>query len=127
MLQKESPGNAMGGRIDDPYWRYLVQTPWAEDRNQLVRYVRAAPDIVQCFSVLPVHYHYQDGLGYPAIAVKMMKLLLRLPAEIVKGFFLFVVACLRRFGVLCFPSSFFVTEYPFLKIEKIGTLYIIES
>ena len=99
MQQKESPGNDMGG-IDGPYWKYLVQTPRAEDKNQLVRYVRAAPDIAGCFSVLPVHYHYQDGLGYPIIAVKMMKLSLRLSVEIVKGFFLFVATRLRRIRVL---------------------------
>ena len=97
---KGKPWKRYGGRIDEPYWKYLVLTPWAEDREQLVRYVRAAPDISGCFPVLPVHYHYQDGLGYPAIAVKMMKLSTRLPVEIVKGFFLFVVARLRRFGIL---------------------------
>ena len=97
---KGKPWKRYGGRIDDPYWKYLVQTPWAEDRDQLVRYVRAAPDISQCFSVLPIYYHHQEGLGYPAVAVKMMKLSLRLPIEIVKGFFLFVVARLRRFGIL---------------------------
>ena len=97
---KGKPWKRYGGRIDNPYWKYLVQTPWAKDRDQLVRYVRGAPDISHCFSVLPEHYHYQDGLGYSAIAVKMMKLSLHLPVEIVKGFFLFVAARLRRIGVL---------------------------
>lgn len=97
---KAKPWKRYGGRIDDPYWKYLVQTPWAEDRVQLVRYVRVAPDIVQCFSSILAYYHHQDELGYPAIAVKMMKLSLRLPVEVVKGFSLFVVVRLRRLGVL---------------------------
>ena len=63
-----------------------MQTPRAEDKDQLVRYVRPAPDISQCFSVLPVHYHYQDGLGYPAIAVKMMKLSLRCLLGLLRDF-----------------------------------------
>lgn len=94
------PWKRYGGKIDDPYWKYLVQTPWAEDRGKLAQYVRAAPDISKCFSILPVYYHHQDGLGYSAIAVRMMKLSLCLLAEIVRGFFLFVVAKFRRFRIL---------------------------
>lgn len=97
---KAKPWKRYGGSIDNPYWKYLVLTPWAGEGERLVCYVRNAPNITQCFSSIPIYYRYQEGVGYPVIAVRMMILSLRLPIEIVKGFFLFIVERIRRIGIL---------------------------
>ena len=35
------------GKYDDYYWHYLIQTPWCDDKREIVNYVRKAPDVHQ--------------------------------------------------------------------------------
>ena len=37
------PWKIYSGKIDDPYWYYLSKTPWAENKDNLITYVRNAP------------------------------------------------------------------------------------
>lgn len=82
---KEKPWKRYGGKIDDAYWRYLVETPWCENKDDLLRYVRDAPDITKAFETLPNYWSVQEGLGYVEIGKRILKLLIYLPLNIGKS------------------------------------------
>ena len=52
-IGRYKPWKAYLGDIDNPYWEYLIQTPWCEDKENLIKYIRNSPDIEKCFSILP--------------------------------------------------------------------------
>lgn len=56
------PWKRYGGNIDNPYWDYLLKTPWCDNKLDVLKYVRSAPDIVSCLDVLPQHIYAQDNL-----------------------------------------------------------------
>ena len=76
---KEKPWKRYGGKVDDAYWRYLIETPWCENKNDMLQYVRDAPDISKAFEALPRYWNVQEGVGYVDIGKKVLKLLICLP------------------------------------------------
>lgn len=44
-LGGQKPWKKYNGKIDDYYWKYLIQTPWCENPENLLRYIREAPDV----------------------------------------------------------------------------------
>lgn len=47
------PWKVYSGTKDDLYWKYLLQTPWADNKYELLQYVRSAPDLALCCEFLP--------------------------------------------------------------------------
>lgn len=39
------PWNVYSGPIDNYYWKYLIKTPWCKTEQQMIDYIREAPDI----------------------------------------------------------------------------------
>lgn len=39
------PWRRYHGIIDEPYWNYLMDTPWCYDKTNLANYIREAPDV----------------------------------------------------------------------------------
>ena len=49
---KSKPWKRYGGKIDDYYWQYLLETPWCEDRQTMLNYIRNAPSVERCYDVI---------------------------------------------------------------------------
>lgn len=47
------PWKVYTGPIDNYYWKYVSQTPWLENRDDLIDAVRSAPNITICSSLIP--------------------------------------------------------------------------
>ena len=46
-LGAAKPWKKYNGEIDNYYWKYLMQTPWCENPENLLRYIRDAPDVTK--------------------------------------------------------------------------------
>ena len=42
-VREMKPWRNYHGEIDEYYWNYLLRTPWAEDKDMLIHYIRASP------------------------------------------------------------------------------------
>lgn len=63
-VPESKPWKRYSGEIDDYYWRYVVKTPWFDDKEMMLEYVRAAPDIKMCLDILPDNILRSGGAGY---------------------------------------------------------------
>ena len=52
----EKPWKKYNGEIDDYYWEYLIQTPWCEKPENLLRYIRDAPDVTKAIPLLQKNF-----------------------------------------------------------------------
>lgn len=96
----EKPWKRYKGELDDYYWQYLVETPWAKNKQQLISYVREAPVISRCYLALPVYYYAHEGVPYTKSALMVFALSLRLPLKVIGGFLVYLRGVLRRIELL---------------------------
>ena len=61
------PWKIYSGKIDDPYWHYLVRTPWGEDKLKLISYVRTATDIKYSLLFVDRYLYILDGGSFSKI------------------------------------------------------------
>ena len=52
----KKPWKKYNGKIDDYYWKYLMQTPWCENPENLLRYIRDAPDVSKAIPLLQKNF-----------------------------------------------------------------------
>lgn len=52
----KKPWKKYNGKIDDYYWKYLMQTPWCEKPEDLLRYIRDAPDVSKALPYLQKNF-----------------------------------------------------------------------
>lgn len=83
-IGRYKPWKAYLGEIDDPYWKYLAQTPWCEDEQNLIKYLRNAPDIEKCFSVFPNYVLALRKYGRGKRAINTIKLISSILSTLVK-------------------------------------------
>ena len=55
-LGGEKPWKKYNGEIDNYYWKYLMQTPWCENPENILRYIRDAPDVTKAIPLLQKNF-----------------------------------------------------------------------
>ena len=81
------PWKAYLGDIDDLYWKFLLQTPWCNDKENILRYVRDAPDISKCFTIFPKYVLALRKLGYGNRVKNLITLIIEMiQTLVVEGF-----------------------------------------
>ena len=74
-IGRYKPWKAYLGDIDNPYWEYLIQTPWCEDKKNLIKYIRNSPDIEKCFNILPNYVLALKKYGRRTRVINTIKLI----------------------------------------------------
>lgn len=52
----QKPWKKYNGEIDNYYWKYLMQTPWCENPENILRYIRDAPDVTKAILLLQKNF-----------------------------------------------------------------------
>lgn len=48
----KKPWNEYSGEVDDYYWKYFINTPWAENKIEFINFIRDAPNVNTTFKLL---------------------------------------------------------------------------
>lgn len=57
----KKPWKKYNGEIDNYYWKYFMQTPWCEKQEDLLRYIRDAPDVTKAILLLQKNFFANIG------------------------------------------------------------------
>lgn len=82
-IQEVKPWKRYSEGIDDYYWHYVVKTPWFDDGEKMLKYVRAAVDINAALHLLPLYMFSQSETNRVKKAKNILRVSLSMQLKLI--------------------------------------------
>lgn len=85
-IQEVKPWKRYIGGVDDYYWHYVVKTPWFDDKEKMLKYVRSAVDINAAMFILPTYVFSQSETNRIKKAKNVLRVSISMQWRLISSF-----------------------------------------